>query len=568
MLAPPSRIEQTDVAGDGGHAVRYTVSVLEEVRRVTVDGVNACSHGGLETGGVLFGMREPGCITVLAHAEAACEHASGPRFILSEQDGHALAGLEPPAGLETVGWFRAHTRGGADLDAHDRRMFSEFFGGADSVALIVLPTPQGRAKAAFFVCAAAGDISPDAPRLFDLEPPRQQSRAVVVAPPVEAAAVLQSGAEEAGPEPVEGETSPAIRKSSVRRRRLWIPAICALAAMVVLLALTYPRAAPARLALQAYALPSGQVRIGWDRQSPAVLSAPSGLLEIQDGEAATRIPLNAERLQFSSIVYAYRTNHVTVRLTVDSGREGAAAAQDRVELWGLTPEPPRTEDSSTAANGEDFPPVASWRLEEPIEAARKPDKEVPAPVPAARKPLRSLPALPRPVTAAAAPPVLPAPPSADFHAPAPTPLTGALFAPPPGHPPAPAPSIAARTGRLIWTGLLRKRGVVEIEGAGASVGALAGSLPGVPLTLRVMPAEFDQGGLVVYTADRTKSGVRETAAKRNGWNNTSFRVDEARAGELVILEAPNRTNNFARLVVRNEGRECSVVVVEWTAQAQ
>ena len=151
-------------------------------------------------------------------------------------------------------------------------------------------------------------------------------------------------------------------------------------------------------------------------------------------------------------------------------------------------------------------------------------------------------------------------------------MTGALFAPPAGHPPAPAPapapSIAARTGRLIWTGLLGKRGVVEIDGAGTSAGSLSGALPGVPLTFRAMPAEFDQGGLVVYTADRTKNGVREAAAARNGWNATRFRVDEARAGELVVLEAPNRTNNFARLVLRNEGREWSVVVVEWSTQPQ
>ncbi len=563
MLAPPSGIEQTDVAGDGGPAVRYTASVLEELRRLTVDGVNACSHGGLESGGVLFGLREPGCITVLAQAEAGCEHASGPRFILSEQDGEAFAGLQPPPGLETVGWFRAHTRGGADLDAHDRRMFTEYFDGTESVALILLPTPLGRATAAFFVRDASGKISPESPRLFDLEPVRQPGRETIPAPTAEVPPAREA---------IRGEAAPQVRNTRGKARWPWVAAMVAVAVLVAL-AIVYFRAGPSRLALQAYALPSGQVRIGWDRHSPAVLAAPSGVLEIQDGETATSIPMDEERLRSSSVVYAYRTSHVIVRLTVKSGKEGTPATEDRVELWGLTPEPAGTAEPSagaTEALADDLPPAASWRLEKAVEAVRKPEVEEPAPVPAVRKPLRSLPALPRPVTATAAPPlVLPAPPTAGFSAPASPVLTGALFAPPAGHPPAPAPapapSIAARTGRLIWTGLLGKRGVVEIDGAGTSAGSLTGALPGVPLTFRAMPAEFDQGGLVVYTADRTKNGVREAAAARNGWNATRFRVDEARAGELVVLEAPNRTNNFARLVLRNEGREWSVVIVEWSA---
>ena len=39
-----------------------------------------------------------------------------------------------------------------------------------------------------------------------------------------------------------------------------------------------------------------------------------------------------------------------------------------------------------------------------------------------------------------------------------------------------------------------------------------------------------------------------------------------RVKQLSVLEAPNASNQFGRLVLRNEARQCSVIVVEWSAQ--
>jgi hypothetical protein len=113
---------------------------------------------------------------------------------------------------------------------------------------------------------------------------------------------------------------------------------------------------------------------------------------------------------------------------------------------------------------------------------------------------------------------------------------------------------------------LGRRGVVEIEGTRASIGSLSGSLTGVPATLRVSPAEFTREGLAVYTADVAANGRREPASQANGWNVLHFQYDPERARELVVLEAPNRVNDYKRLVLRNDARACPVIVVDWMAQ--
>src|SRR5438067_416034 len=127
MLSTIRRTVTAPVEEDGV-AIEYSPEVLDEIRRLSVDGFNAFLHGGLETGGVLYGLREANRIVVVSFAELPCEHASGPAFVLSENDRAALSSLmQPPAGLETVGWFRAHTRAGLELDADDRDIFERYF---------------------------------------------------------------------------------------------------------------------------------------------------------------------------------------------------------------------------------------------------------------------------------------------------------------------------------------------------------------------------------------------------------------------------------------------------------
>ena len=36
--------------------------------------------------------------------------------------------------------------------------------------------------------------------------------------------------------------------------------------------------------------------------------------------------------------------------------------------------------------------------------------------------------------------------------------------------------------------------------------------------------------------------------------------------QLAVLEAPNPSNQFSRLVLRNDARRCSLILIEWTLQ--
>jgi hypothetical protein len=148
--------------------------------------------------------------------------------------------------------------------------------------------------------------------------------------------------------------------------------------------------------------------------------------------------------------------------------------------------------------------------------------------------------------------------------PAPKPVTVPPLVTAP-QPVSPAPT-AARAGRLIWTGDLAKRAVLWIEGMHASRGSLTGSLAGVPAQFHVAPAEFTHDGLVVYTRDGTLKGRQEPASKANGWNAVKFQIDPQRAAGLVIVEPPSKENGFNRLILRNDARDCPVIVVDWTAQ--
>jgi len=318
------------------------------------------------------------------------------------------------------------------------------------------------------------------------------------------------------------------------------------------------------LRLRASAIAPGEFRISWDRRSVPALRAVGAVLEIDDGGSSYRRPLSAELLRESSFSYALRSDAAQVRLRVweSDGRpveetvrfQGVPAAETLRAAVARAPKPAgrlRNVSAKRKPSGK----IAEARTNTADRLATAQDA---GPRTAELRPF-VMAQLPGNARAASPAPALAAPPEM-------TVLPQLPFA----HllrPDLPKPRVVEgpRAGRLIWTGVLGRRGVVEIVGGRPSVGELSGALPGRPVSLRVQPAEFAAGGLVVYTSDIGARGRVERASPANGWNATRFEWDPTRAHQIFVLEAPNASNAFDRLALRSDARRCTVIVVDWSA---
>uniref|UniRef100_Q01RC2 Uncharacterized protein n=1 Tax=Solibacter usitatus (strain Ellin6076) TaxID=234267 RepID=Q01RC2_SOLUE len=586
---------------EDGPLVECSTAVLESIRRQAVEGLNAFGHGGLETGGVLYGFREAGRFNIVSFAELPCEHALGPGFILSEKDRIALADLrQPPPGMETLGWYRAHTRSGLALDAHDCRLFESFPANIACAALIVKPTAWGPANAAFFIREPDGRIVPSAASEFLLQPVVQAaqpeaSEMATAAPPAGGSQLANRTIDNALPcDASEAETQPlfappafdlASNPDSSQARPRPLPVYwryySAAALCILLLLIFWPRS-PRNLALAVYGITTGQVRIEWNRGSLAVLQARSATLTISDGVYSRVIPLDPAELRSTSITYSLRTDHISVSLRVqDPGN--AAAVEEAVQFVGRpapSPQPVQrvaVHDPPAAA-----PEVARAPAEEQTRELRASERRTPSssgdtprlgmPVANRFQTIRTMPAQEAPPAALPPPPVISNRAAATVPEVLPSVLHDVLSSVRPVPTPVPAPTAAVpsyrgpRSGRMIWTGVLSRHGVVEIEGNHSNTGSLAGALPGVPVSLRISPSEFGRNGLIVFTSDSAMAGRRESPGVANGWNAVEFQQDAERERGLLILEPPNRANDYNRLVVRSDLRNCAVILIDWAVQ--
>ena len=416
-------------ADGNGFSVNYSIDVIQDLRRLAVDGFNAFRHGGKEIGGVLYGRPKESGPAVLAYAELDCEHALGPRFFLSEKDHTAMAALmEPRDGLQAIGWFRAHTRSGLELDAKDRELFDRYFESPGSLGLVIKPTQWGPASAAFYARRDGGEIGPEPFREFAIElPRRQQADVIPIAadiPPNPLVAPMQAEPAPASDQrnrtqPVAAPSAPSpiarprVQAPALNARRSWPWAMCAGALLGALITLVID------------SRPSRQVHADAPPQAS---------------------PIEATRVA-----------------------EADRAAPDRAPSADLHSALHSAPDSSAATQAFE-PPARKEEIKPKQRAAR----------------------IPRIVPAEAAPPVSfppPPPAMADFAA-APRSLDVALplmsLVSPPSVPSGHASYTGPRQGRLIWTGDLARHGVIQMDGSRVSPGSLAGALPGVPLLLRIM----------------------------------------------------------------------------------
>jgi hypothetical protein len=305
----------------------------------------------------LFGAVDNDLVSIAAFRPLPCEHAFGPRFVLSDRDRAAMKELlelpqTDPAlvGLGPVGWYHSHTRSEIALSPRDLEIYDRFFPHPGQIALVLRPESYGSARAGFFARGRDGAVSGEAYcEEFVIRPGR-----VAVAPPeaepVSAEPVRQRPAAARAPAPPVAAAAPPVpetepeaaalpsfaRVEPVRTGRpVWMGVV-----LVLVLALAggagveaYYRytAPPQQLALWVFDV-GGQLLIEWDRTAKPIREAESAWLEILDGKERRDIQMDGERLREGSVGYVRQAEIVDVRLHVSP--RGSRAVQEFMRFVG------------------------------------------------------------------------------------------------------------------------------------------------------------------------------------------------------------------------------------------
>lgn len=342
------------------------LTVVDRLGAEIMRGFGAVPKRGAEVGGLLLGTVEQGekAIVRIEEFEAVpCEYRRGPSYLLTEEERGTFAAAvdaarSSQAGSRPVGYYRSHTREGAlGLDTEDRELVDEHFPGEADVVLMVRPFATkvsiggvfARVNGSFpeetpleFPFRRREMTGEEAPARRSLEdrgsrgrrgrdeappqPPQEQPRgyeSLAAPPPADYSAT-----------PIEYGAPPAIygagaEVQSQKRGWVWVP--LSFLFLVIGLALGYQTAltfAPElkkREGAKAFALNVTAGRNGdsltvrWDRESPAIEVAESGLLEIEDNGVTKSVTLDSGHLKEGTVVYQNTSDRVRFRLVIVLG---------------------------------------------------------------------------------------------------------------------------------------------------------------------------------------------------------------------------------------------------------
>jgi hypothetical protein len=139
-------------------SIEYAPAVMEQIRQAAMDAFFSL-RGGVEIGGVLFGSvsADESSVRILAFRPIECEHARGPRFLLSGKDLERLRAqlgksADDPVlrGMQALGWYHSHTRSEIFLCAQDLAIYNSVFPAIRQIALVVRPDGVKPTRAGFF----------------------------------------------------------------------------------------------------------------------------------------------------------------------------------------------------------------------------------------------------------------------------------------------------------------------------------------------------------------------------------------------------------------------------------
>jgi hypothetical protein len=145
-------------APDGSRRIVYSLELFHELDFLANEAFRRIPHGGIETGGLLFGRQEDSTLRVEAFRPIECEHAAGPSFVLSERDVEGIrelarqAGSDPElSGLQLLGWFIAHTRNPLLLNDREAALFDQLFPEQQSITVLIKPARFEPTRFAFLL---------------------------------------------------------------------------------------------------------------------------------------------------------------------------------------------------------------------------------------------------------------------------------------------------------------------------------------------------------------------------------------------------------------------------------
>lgn len=304
---------------------------MDELRAAAVDGLQRLARGGLEVGGVLFGVQRDSGIRILTWRPISCEHALGPGFQFSPRDHLDLKRLleEAPGdpdlqGLKPVGWFVSHTRSDVSLTPSDQEIFGAYFPEPYHVTLVLHPTQTGPARAGFFARESNGDLKTDASYQEYLIQPLHRGAARRELPPAAPAQRALRTAQE--PEvqvqptpvraaPVQPPQFGTWERRTTSRRWLWMLPVC-LALIIGGVFVKQKYLSPTQsFSLRIYEA-AGTIQIVWDVNAAPIRASHLGVIDIKDGNESKRLALSDDELHQGRKNYVRHSGDVELRMAV------------------------------------------------------------------------------------------------------------------------------------------------------------------------------------------------------------------------------------------------------------
>jgi hypothetical protein len=207
--------------------VTYSLTLFHEIDFAVNEGYRKIPHGGIEEGGLLFGIIDEKGTRIEAFRPIVCEHSSGPSFLLSDHDLDVLhaqiegAAADPELeGLHVVGWFLAHTRSPLTLTDREVELCDHYFNHPGMITVLVKPERFQPTRFGFLVRGANGSLSRDGVANAIILPlPGRNAKgssgpmASIPAPTTTTAAAKRTAEIPSAPSPVSEAAAPVVERT-------------------------------------------------------------------------------------------------------------------------------------------------------------------------------------------------------------------------------------------------------------------------------------------------------------------------------------------------------------------